>query len=305
MIVGIGELLWDIFPDGRKVAGGAPFNFAFHCRQLGHEATIVSRVGDDELGRELRAEVRRLGLTDEFVQTDPDHPTGTVRVSVDADGQPSYVIVEDVAWDYLATDERLEEFIRATDAVCFGSLGQRQSTAAATIRRLCEPAGGPLRICDVNLRSTGPDGDEFVSHWGRHCDWFKLSNDDLLRLNDPAYVQICEPPSTPFFPYYSPGMDQRRFGILTSGAKGCAVLDWQRLHRERGVPAEVVDTVGAGDAFLAAFLCSHLEGRSLKTNMRFAMHYAARVCEHQGATPRIDRDEVEIRLLDDPWMRGN
>ena len=88
-IVGIGELLWDVFPDGRKVAGGAPFNFAFHCRQLGHDAVIVSRVGDDELGRELRDEVKRLGMSDEYIQTDREHPTGTVRVTVDAAGQPT------------------------------------------------------------------------------------------------------------------------------------------------------------------------------------------------------------------------
>src|SRR5947208_12848534 len=100
MIVGIGELLWDIYPDGRRVAGGAPFNFAFHCRQLGHAAAIVSRVGDDELGRELREEVRRLGLSDEFIRTDRDHPTGTVRVTIDAAGQPAYTITEGVAWDY-------------------------------------------------------------------------------------------------------------------------------------------------------------------------------------------------------------
>ena len=101
MIVGIGELLWDVYPDGRKVAGGAPFNFAFHCNQLGHEAVVVSRVGDDDLGRELRDEVRRLGMSDEFIQTDREHPTGMVQVSVGADGQPDYVIAEDVAWDYI------------------------------------------------------------------------------------------------------------------------------------------------------------------------------------------------------------
>src|SRR5215471_1086246 len=115
-IVGIGELLWDVFPDGRKVAGGAPFNFAFHCHQLGHEAVIVSRVGDDQLGRELRAEVRRHGMTNEYIQTDPDRPTGTVRVEVDADGQPRYTIVENVAWDNIAWEERFEALLRSARA---------------------------------------------------------------------------------------------------------------------------------------------------------------------------------------------
>src|SRR6478672_388291 len=106
-IVGIGEVLWDVYPD-RKVAGGAPFNFAFHCHQLGHPAVIVSRVGGDDLGRELREEVRRLGLSDEYIQTDPEHPTGTVQVTIDAAGQPSYTITEGVAWDYIALEPRLE-----------------------------------------------------------------------------------------------------------------------------------------------------------------------------------------------------
>src|SRR5437868_5521515 len=133
-VVGIGELLWDVYPDGRKVAGGAPFNFAFHCHQLGHPAVIVSRVGDDDLGRELREEVRRLGLSDEYIQTDSDHPTGTVRVSVDERGQPTYTITENVAWDYIAWDERLEQLAREAAAVCFGTLAQRLGTQVAMQR---------------------------------------------------------------------------------------------------------------------------------------------------------------------------
>src|SRR3954466_8366180 len=105
-IVGVGEGLWALLPDGPR-AGGAPFNFAYHCRQLGHDAVIVSRVGDDDLGRELREEVKRLGMSDEFIQTDRDPPTGPVRVTVDAAGQPTYTITEDVAWDYIELEPRL------------------------------------------------------------------------------------------------------------------------------------------------------------------------------------------------------
>src|SRR5215212_1725489 len=131
-IVGIGELLWDVFPDGRKVAGGAPFNFAFHCRQLGHDAVIVSRVGDDDLGRELREEVRRLGLSDEFIQTDHDHSTGTVQVKLDSAGVPTYTITESVAWDFIEWDATLQEVARYCEAVCFGTLAQRSPTSEAT-----------------------------------------------------------------------------------------------------------------------------------------------------------------------------
>src|SRR6476660_6417652 len=119
-IVAIGELLWDLLPGGRR-AGGAPFNFAFHCHQLGHDAVIVSRVGDDDLGRELRTEVRRLGLSDEYIQTDVGRPTGTVRVTVDPDGRPSYAIAEDVAWDYVRWTKNLEALGATAAAVCHGT----------------------------------------------------------------------------------------------------------------------------------------------------------------------------------------
>src|SRR6478609_7238320 len=116
-IVGIGELLWDVYPDGRKVAGGAPFNFAFHSHQLGHPAVIVSRVGDDDLGHELRAEVKRLGLSDEYIQTDREHPTGTVRVALDENKVPVYTITENVAWDYIGWDESLKHLASEATAV--------------------------------------------------------------------------------------------------------------------------------------------------------------------------------------------
>src|SRR5262249_27280595 len=124
-LVGIGGGLWDVYPDGRKVAGGAPFNFAFHCHQLGHPAVIVSRVGDDDLGRELRERVRELGLSDEYIQTDRDHPTGTVQVKLDANAVPTYTITENVAWDHIAWDEKLEELSARAGTVCFGSLACR------------------------------------------------------------------------------------------------------------------------------------------------------------------------------------
>src|SRR6516164_9702140 len=132
-IVGLGELLWDVYLDGRKVAGGAPFNFAFHCHQLGHPAVIVSRVGDDDLGRELREEVRRLGLSDENIQTDRDHPTGTVRVALDENKVPTYTITENVAWDFVGWGDGLAALAERTAVVCYGSLAQR-----------CEPTRGTI-----------------------------------------------------------------------------------------------------------------------------------------------------------------
>lgn len=302
MIVGVGELLWDVFPDGRKVAGGAPFNFAFHCHNLGHEAVVVSRVGDDDLGRELRAEVRQLGLSDEFIQTDPTHPTGTVQVTVDPGGQPTYQIVQNVAWDHIGWTPELERLATNAKAICFGTLAQRDEVSRVTIDRLLDTGKQAIRIFDVNLR--GPllhDMDTHIDDDAKRCDWLKMSEEEVQAIYGRWITDGIRNAPTVLL---SIGLDQRKLEIVTLGERGVRITDWQRTEHERGVPANVVDTVGAGDSFTAALLCGYLEGRPRKQMVRFALHYAAKVCEHQGATPKIDRDEVEVALLDDPWMRG-
>jgi fructokinase len=285
-VVGIGELLWDIYPDGRKVAGGAPFNFAFHCHQLGHEAVIVSRVGDDDLGKELRDVVKRAGMTDEFVQTDYEHPTGTVQVSM-ADGQPTYDIVESVAWDYLESTPVTEALRRAMRAVCFGSLGSRSPESRLTISQFLDEwdngVDPELVICDVNIRP---------SHFNPQVE---ILNCDWLKMNENEFLEFI-PEAKPFPDEYGRFIRHswtNEVVILTLGRCGCLVDERGTEIREPAAPANVIDTVGAGDAFTAAMVCLHLEGRPLKECARFANYYAARVCEHVGATPIIDRAEVE------------
>jgi fructokinase len=298
-IVGIGELLWDVFPGGRKVAGGAPFNFAFHCRQLGHEAVIVSRVGADDLGRELRDEVRRLGLSDEYIQTDPDHPTGTVRVTVDAAGQPTYTITEDVAWDHVGWEDRLSLLAANAPAVCFGTLASRSRTPSKTDpipRFLLYP--GPkwgqrpgLRVFDVNLRQ------HYYNRWTLECflglaDWVKLNTGEMQAIADLANWGTISPHRW-YRKVYQEQAEPETTLIVTAGELGTTVVIGRDELDQPAAPAQVVDTVGAGDAFTAAMVCLHLEGRPLRECARFANHYAARVCEHQGATPRIDRADVD------------
>lgn len=305
-IVGIGELLWDVYPDGRKVAGGAPFNFAFHCHQLGHPAVIVSRVGDDDLGRELRDEVCHLGLSDEYIQTDREHPTGTVKVTLDENKVPSYTISENVAWDYIEWNEQLETLAKDIPAVCFGTLAQRANKSCETITNFIKAAKSGLRIFDVNFRCPPaeviPKVHALVGGFWTEVpgvvDWFKVNQDEFGVLMDEliATSNIDWEPGrkqSPLQYLFDTGRDTRKVGILTRGSKSTAVHDWQRTEWIPSVPANVVDTVGAGDAFTAAMVCLHLEGRPLRECARFANHYAARVCEHQGATPQIDRAEVE------------
>lgn len=294
-IVGIGEVLWDVYPDGRKVAGGAPFNFAFHCHQLGHPAAIVSRVGADDLGRELRDRVRQLGLSDESIQTDPDHPTGTVQVTLGADAVPTYTITENVAWDHIAWDERLETLAERACGVCFGTLGQRGDSSDAIVQMVQKARGGAgaYRILDVNLRQHfySPD----LLRWSLwRSPVVKVSAEELETvctiLNLPG-ATTAERARSVF--RFSPA--ETRFVYVTRGADGA------EAYYERdpepvvmpGVPANVVDTVGAGDAFTAAVMCLTVEGRRMEEQLRFAVHYAARVCEQPGGTPKVDRAEVE------------
>lgn len=280
MIVGIGELLWDIFPDGRKVAGGAPFNFAFHCHQLGHPATIVSRVGGDDLGHELRDEVKRLGLSDEFIQTDRQHPTGTVRVTVDGRGQPNYEIVEDVAWDFLS-----EVSLPDVAAVGFGTLGQRSPVSAATIQSFV--AAAPLRIFDVNLRQHFYSR-ESLNRSLAAAEIVKVSEDEWPRVSE-LFAAAGPSDLLALYP------ERMQLVAMTRGANGSSFSFPNRAEDFAipGIPSQLVDTVGAGDAFTAAMVCLHLEGKPLRDCARFANRYAARVCEHRGGAPRIDRREIE------------
>ncbi len=294
-IVGIGEVLWDVYPDGHKVAGGAPFNFAFHCHQLGHNSVIVSRVGNDDLGRELRERVRELGLSDEYIQTDHEHPTGTVQVALGADAVPTYTITENVAWDHIAWDEKLAELAKTCRAICYGTLAQRAGTWDTVQHflhsHLHDGKWAPLRVFDVNLRQPRPSANMIRPSLAR-AEWVKLNTDEAPRLaailgrtaeDLPAFVRGLVCLTTP----------EQRCALWTHGDNGCDVFAFGEEFHEPGAPAKVVDTVGAGDAFTAAMVCLHLEGKPLRECARFAVHYAARVCEQPGGTPRIDRGAVE------------
>jgi fructokinase len=305
-VVGIGELLWDVYSDGRMVAGGAPFNFAFHCHQLGHPAVIVSRVGDDDLGRGLRERVRELGLSDEYIQTDRDHPTGTVHVTLDASAVPTYTITKNVAWDFIQWNPRLEKLSVNCRAVCYGTLAQRRGKSRQTVSRFlyetAQAAERVLKVCDLNLRAP---------HYG--ADWLEraMLTADWLKLND-SEVEVLRRlyPQGHKFPYeheqpipleewfvHPPDAGVPRAILVTCGDAGGEIRTRKGVMYEPGVPARVVDTVGAGDAFTAAMVCLHLEGRPLRECARFANHYAARVCEQPGGTPRIGRAEVELQAF--------
>ncbi len=285
-IIGLGEVLWDLFPTG-KVLGGAPFNFTFHCHQLGQDAVVVSRVGRDALGAEVRAALRDMGLRDDFVQDDLDHPTGTVGVAVDERGQPTFTIHEG-AWDHLAWDDRLAALAGQAQVVCFGSLIQRHPTARATVRRVFQSAGNAILVFDVNLRQHY-HGRDVLEESLTEARWAKLNDAELVVLRD-------------LFGLAGGGESavtaelRRRFDLelvaLTRGEKGCLVQTADEEVVVPGLRVEVVDTVGAGDAFTAGLVTAVLEGRDVAAAARFANRLAARVAAARGGTPRIDRAEI-------------
>ena len=286
-IVGLGEVLWDLLPGG-KALGGAPFNFAFHCHQLGHDSVMVSRVGRDALGDEIRAVMRGLGLDDSFVQADEEHPTGTVGVTVDERGQPSYAIHEG-AWDHLAWEERLSPLIRGAKAICFGSLVQRHPTARQTVRRVLAEASALLTVFDVNLRQDFYTIDVLESSLSASR-WAKLNDGELAVLRQ-LFSLSGEDESEVV-------ADLRRsfrldLVALTRGERGCLVQTEDEQVDLPGERVAVIDTVGSGDAFTAGLLCSVLEGRPVAEAARFANRLAARVAASRGGTPRLEATEIE------------
>jgi len=281
-IVAIGEVLWDLLPKGKQL-GGAPANFTYQCRSLGADARLVTRVGDDALGREVLERFRLLGLPTETVQIDPELPTGTVDVALADDGQPRFTIREHVAWDRIMADEDSLATAARAEAACFGSLSQRSEPARRAIRSLVS-ATHPraLRLFDVNLRPPFVDREVIA-------DSLTLAN--ALKLNDQELPEL-----TAMF-----GLSENvreamaelagRFGLvlvaLTRGARGGLLLADGAWSDHPGLPITVSDTIGAGDAFTAALVVGHLAGRSLDEINRHANEVAAFVCSQPGGTPTL------------------
>lgn len=283
-IVGLGEILWDMLPAGKQL-GGAPFNFTFHCHQLGHPSVMVSRVGKDALGQAIWERFRGAQLTLQFIQVDDTHPTGKVKVAVDANGQPSFDIVADVAYDYLAWDADLEKLFGSARAVCFGTLGQRHPVARDTIRKALATAASALIVYDINLRQ--PYYNREVIESSLHASsWAKLNEDELTVLRSLLDLrgETVQSALADLRNRYS-----LELVALTRGANGCLVQTGREEVDLPGIPVKVVDTIGAGDAFTAGLVAMTLEGKSLAQSANFANRLAAKVAGSAGGTPSLGK----------------
>src|SRR2546427_8627530 len=274
ILVGTGEVLWDMLPGGRQL-GGAPANFAYHASALGADGVVVSRVGNDDLGREIIRRLNALGLETRYVRRDADHPTGRVDVRLDADGVPEYVIHEPAAWDFITVDAELLDLARGADAVCFGTLAQRSPVSRDSIRSfLLATRPDCLRVFDVNLRQS-----YFDERTVREL--MRLSN--VLKLNDaelPVAARLLRIAGD------TADVVRRLFAVyplraiaLTRGPHGSVLYTRDRTFDHPGYQGTVVvDTVGAGDAFTAALVLGLQKGEPLERINDFANRLAAYVC---------------------------
>lgn len=288
-IIGLGEVLWDLLPTGKQL-GGAPANFAYHAHALGARAWVVTRIGQDELGNEILGRFRALGLPTDLISIDPVAPTGTVSVQLSSDGQPRFTIHENVAWDNLEPTEVARAAMAHADAVCFGSLGQRNPKARAAIRSLL--AATPptaLRVFDINLRQ---------HYFSREIIESSLSLANVLKINDQELPVLAEM----FHLDGNAGQQMAALALrfelllvaLTRGPRGSLLYHRGQFSDHPGTPVKVVDSVGAGDAFTAAMIVGLVQGWELASINRRANEVAAFVCSQAGATPSLP---PELRSL--------
>lgn len=294
LAVGLGEVLWDVLPEGRKL-GGAPANFAFHVNGLGGRGVLISQVGDDDLGREALALLEKNGLDTACVNLSRAYPTGTVLARVDAQGVASYEFPDDVAWDYLELNAAARAAASEARAVCFGSLAQRSPVSRRAIRDFLRATpDGCLRLYDVNLRADFFDQD-LVARSLDLADALKVSDEELpvlagyfgLRGDDrDVLAGLCARFGLRFV-----ALTRGAHGSLLVGGPGQAAGELAgQVSDHPGLTTEVRDTIGAGDSFTAALALGVLHGWSLDAVNQRANQVAAYVCSQPGAMAQVPEE---------------
>lgn len=282
--IGLGEILWDVLPDGKKL-GGAPANFAYHVNALGGVGIPVSRIGDDDLGREALEVLKAHQVTSDHISIDPDHPTGTVDAAIDSAGVATYTFPDDVAWDFLSFDKATLDLVAGSDVICFGTLAQRSAVSRGSIHELLGAASSPLKVYDINLRQEFYTPDRIAA---------SMALADVLKINDDELALVSEMFSLPEGEKAALQalLDKHdlTLAVLTRGGEGSLILSRDDVSELPGQPTEIVDTIGAGDSFTAALALAYLHGQSLDQINRYATRVAAYVCGQAGAMPVLPDD---------------
>ena len=280
-IVGLGEALWDVLPEGKQL-GGAPANFAYHAGQHGLNSVAVSALGRDTLGDETEAQLKEKGL--HYVMPRVDYPTGTVQVTLDEEGVPTYDIKQNVAWDNIPFTDNIREIAVGAGAVCWGSLAQRSEVSRQTIYQFLDHTpSGCLKIFDINLRQ---------NFYNKEIICESLKRFNVLKINDEELVTLGR-----LFGY--PGLDIENkcwlilgkynldMLVLTCGVNGSYVFTPGYKSFQETPKVEVADTVGAGDSFTGTFCASIIKGKSVAEAHKLAVEVSAYVCTQNGAMPKV------------------
>jgi len=277
-------MLWDVLPSGKQ-PGGAPLNVAVHLHNFGQAVELISRVGHDDLGAELLAFAEGKGLSTRYVQHGETHLTGVVKANVSDSHEVTYKIVQPVAWDYIQYEDALAPLVEQAEAFVFGSLAARSGATRETLYRLLQRA--PFKVFDVNLRAP---------HYSRSVVTYLLRQAHLVKLNHHELAELLG--------WFGASPDEEtalhwlaeRFGLqavcVTKGADGAVLWTGGQLYRSPGIAVQVQDTIGSGDAFLAALLRGWLAGQAPTELLAFACAAGSLVATHQGATPAISAADV-------------
>lgn len=283
-IIGLGEALWDVLPEGKQL-GGAPANFAYHAQQFGHSSLAISALGTDALGTEVITTLDARGMN--YLMPRVDYPTGTVQVNLDDEGVPTYEIREGVAWDNIPYTAEIAEAASAARAICFGSLAQRSAVSRSTIQQCLAAAPADcLKIFDINLRQNFYTR-EVIERSMHACNILKINDEELIALGR-------------MFGY--PGLDiedkcwlllgkyHLDMLVLTCGVNGSYVFAPGTTSFQETPRVVVADTVGAGDSFTATFISAILAGRTIPEAHKLAVEVSAYVCTQAGAMPLLPEE---------------
>ncbi len=288
MVIAFGEVLWDLLPSGEQL-GGAVANCAFRLHQLGTPARLISRIGNDDLGKKALTILSEKGLPTDLIQLDNKYPTGTVDVTISPEGDADYVINKDVAYDFIEFNDELQKLASEAGAIVYGNLIQRRETSRNSLYALLESAKNALKVIDINLRKECYTPQTILE---------SVSRTDVLKLNDKEVDVVKE-----FLK-----IDVRTFEgfceelantyaistiLISLGSNGVYAFDTKEGHIElKGYPSNVVDTVGAGDNFTAGFIHKRLQGESLLNACDFANLLGSLITTKRGGMPALNKDDI-------------
>jgi fructokinase len=299
-IAAFGELLWDFLPTG-KVLGGAPANFIYRINSFGDQGTLLSKVGNDKAGREAREALRKLGLSDENIQTDYEFPTGSVKVKIDRNGIPDFNIITDVAYDHIEINAEMIDAFRQADCVCFGTLVQRYGISKNTLRELVHEAPDVIKFLDINLRKkcyTAASVEESL----RMTNILKTNDEELLVTKELLGLK-----SENLKDLAKEAIEKFNLEIIlcTLGSNGafCLTQD-DSFHYDPGYQICLGDTVGSGDAFSAGFVHYYMNGFEIEEALRFGNAAGAMVATTTGATAPVSKEQI-LDFMTIPQNRNN